>query len=105
MAAGGVAVRVFAAPMAACGGSGETWESAAVALGKRLQRRFGQIVSVEFVELFSPRSFEFPAVLARVEAGARLPLVTIGEDVISEGGKLSEPAVARALVERGLMTQ
>ncbi len=105
MAGESIAVRVFAAPMAACDGARETWASAAAALGQRLQRRFGQIVSIEFVELFSARSFEFPAVLARVEGGAQLPLVTIGEDVISEGGKLSEPRIARALAERGLVTQ
>lgn len=102
MAAEPVVIRVFAAPMAACGGSGQTWALAAATLGQRLERRFGQMVSTEFVELFSPRSFEFPGVLARIEAGGPLPLVTIGDDVITEGGKLSEPLIARALVERGL---
>lgn len=96
-------VRVFAAPMAGCG-AGETWASVTAALGQRLQRRFGQGVEVEFVELFSPRSFDFPAVLARVEAGVSLPLVMIGDDIISEGGKLSEPRIGRALVDRGLLS-
>jgi len=101
MTTGPVVVRVFAAPMAGCG-SGETWMSATSALGERLGRRFGEDVAVEFVELFSARSFDFPAVLARVEAGAALPLVTVGDDVISEGGKLSDPRIGRALAERGV---
>ena len=96
-----VVVRIFAAHMAGCG-SGETWVSVAAALGERIERRFGDDVRVEFVELFSPRSFDFPSVLARVEAGAALPLVMIGDDVITEGGKLSEPRISRALAERSL---
>jgi hypothetical protein len=99
-----VVVRVFAAPMATCG-SGETWGSATAGLGERMRRRFGDGVAVEYVELFSPRSFDFPAVLARVEAGAALPLVTVGDDVISEGGKLSDPRIGRALAERGVFPQ
>ncbi len=95
-------VRVFAAPLVTCG-SGETWASAAAAMGERIRRRFGEGITVEFVELFSPRSFDFPAVLARVEAGASLPLVTVGDDVISEGGKLSEPRIGRALADRGVL--
>lgn len=95
-------IRVFAAPLVTCG-SGQTWASVAAALGERLRRRFGDGVTVEFVELFSPRSFDFPQVLSRVEAGAALPLVTIGDDVITEGGKLSEPRISRALAERGLL--
>ncbi len=97
-----VVVRVFAAPMAACG-SGGTWASVVAAMGDRIARRFGDAVTVEFVELFSQRSFDFPAVLARVESGAGLPVVTIGDAVISEGGKLSEPVICRALAERGLL--
>lgn len=102
MEASPIVIRVFAAPIADCG-SGETWRSVAASLGERIQRRSGYGVVVEFVELFSPRSFGFPAVLARVEAGASLPLVTIGDDVISEGGKLSEPRIGRALAQRGLL--
>ncbi len=73
------------------------------AMGERLARRFGPGVTMEFVELFSPRSFKFPDVLTRVQSGSALPIVTIDGDVISEGGKLSEPRIVSALADRGLV--
>jgi hypothetical protein len=68
-------------------------------VGARLRRRFGDAVEVEQVTLFSPRSFEFPHVLEAISAGAELPIVLMGGRIVSEGGKLSEPKLAR-LVEQ-----
>lgn len=94
-------VRIFTAPDAACR-PGATWASAAGLIGQRLQRRFQGAVGVEHVEMFSPRSFEFPDVLAAVERGSRLPIVAVDGRIVSEGEKLSESRIVRALEALGL---
>ena len=81
-------VRVFAAPDASCG-RGITWSAASALMGEGLKRRFGERVEVEHIEIFSARSFEFPGVMAAIEAGGELPLVTVGDRIVSQGGKLS----------------
>jgi len=96
MAANPVAVTVFAAPDASCG-HGQTWSAATAYIGGRLRRRFGDRVAIEHVEIFTPRSFEFPDVLAAIEAGTPLPIVRVEGRTVSEGVKLSEGVVARAV--------
>lgn len=93
-------VQIFTAPSASCGRGG-TWVSAAALIGERLRRRFGPAVVVEHLELFSQRSFEFPAVLEAIQHGAELPIVLVGDRIISEGGKLSESRIARAIEALG----
>jgi hypothetical protein len=91
-----VAVRVFAAPDAACS-QGATWSSATALVADRLRRLFGDAVAVEHLEIFSPRSFEFPEVMAAIEAGGALPIVTVADRIVSQGGKLSAPVIRRAV--------
>lgn len=91
----GPVVRIFTAPDATCGGT--TWSDAVALVATRLRRRFGDALEVEQVTLFSPRSFEFPRVLAAISAGAELPVVLVDDRIVSEGGKLSEPKLARAV--------
>ena len=91
-----VEVRVFVAPDTSCG-HGATWSAASALVLDRLQRRFGAAVAAEHVEMFSPRSFEFPETMAAIEAGARLPVVTIDGRIVSEGGKLSERIIREAV--------
>jgi cell fate (sporulation/competence/biofilm development) regulator YlbF (YheA/YmcA/DUF963 family) len=57
-----IAIQVFAAPSVSCR-PGVTWEAATDFLRKRLQHRFGEAAEVEHIEMFTPRSFEFPDVL------------------------------------------
>lgn len=81
-------VRVFAAPDASCA-PGMMWSAASALIGERLRCRFGDAVIAEHIEIFSPRSFEFPEVMAAIEAGGQLPVVTVGDRIFSQGGKLS----------------
>ena len=90
-----VPVRIVTAPDASCGGT--TWSGAVAMIRGRLASRFGEAVTVEHVLAFSPRFFEMTKVTAAIEAGAELPIVLVGEDVVSRGGKLSEPRIAEAL--------
>jgi hypothetical protein len=89
-------VRVFAAPDTSCG-HGMTWSEASVSIGERLKRRFGEGVDVEHIEIFSPRSFEFPDVMAAIGAGGQLPLVKVGDRIVSQGKKLSERIIRQAV--------
>ena len=98
MATHAVTVRVFAAPDASCG-HGPTWSSATAFMAIRLRRRFGDRVVVEHVEIFTARSFEFPDVLAAIQGGSLLPIVVVDGRIVSEGGKLPEPVVGRAVTE------
>jgi hypothetical protein len=91
-----VQVRVFAAPDASCG-HGMTWSAASAFIGERLKRRFGEGVDVEHIEMFSPRSFEFPGVLAAIEAGRKLPVVMVGDRIVSQGRRLSESIIRQAI--------
>ncbi len=88
-----VAVQVFAAPTVSCG-SGITWEAVTTFLRKRLYQRFGEAAAVEYIEMFSPRSFEFPDVLEALQRGGSLPVVRVGERIVSMGEKLSENRIA-----------
>lgn len=89
-------VRVFAAPDASCG-HGMTWSAASALIGERLRRRFGDAVIAEHIEMFSPRSFEFPEVMAAIGAGSQMPVVTVGDQIVSQGGKLSDRIIGQAV--------
>jgi hypothetical protein len=90
-----VAVRIVTAPDVACGGP--TWSGTVAMIRGRLARRFGEAVTIEHVTVFSLRFFELADVAAEVQAGADLPIVLVGEAVLSRGGKISEPRIAEAL--------
>jgi hypothetical protein len=96
-------VRVFAAPDASCG-HGMTWSASSALIGEGLRRRFGDAVIVEHIEIFSPRSFEFAEVMATIQAGGQLPVVMIGNRIVSQGGKLSGRIIRQA-VEALLTTE
>jgi len=98
MATHAVTVRVFAAPDASCG-HGPTWSSATAFMATRLRRRFSDQVVVEHVEMFTARSFEFPDVLTAIQGGSPLPIVVVDGRIVSEGGKLPEPIIGRAVAE------
>jgi hypothetical protein len=89
-------VRVVAAPDASCG-HGMTWSAASALIGERLKRRFGDRVQVEYIEVFSARCFEFPEVMAAIEAGDQLPIVLAGDEIVSRGGKLSDRIIGQAI--------
>ncbi len=94
-----IEVCVFTAPDASCG-AGMTWAAACAFTSERLKRRFGDAFRVEQIELFGPRTFDFPQVVAAIEAGAPLPIVTVSGQVVSQGGKLSERIISQAIEAR-----
>jgi hypothetical protein len=77
-----------------------TWSAAIASIGERLRRRFGDAVRVEHIEVFCQRTFDFPEVLAAIEAGSPLPMVTVDAQIISQGGKLLGRILGQAIEAR-----
>jgi hypothetical protein len=92
-----VVVRIFALPMDACDPD-KTWRSAAWMIARRLRERYGKAVETEFVEIFSPESFEYPDILSLLEKGDDVPpYVTVNGTLVQSGGKISERRVREQL--------
>ena len=90
-------IRIFALPMAACDPN-KTWKAAADMIARRLKERYGDAVQTEFIELFSPESFNYPEILALMQnEQASPPFVTLNGNLIQSGGKLSERVIREAL--------
>ncbi len=94
-----VAVRIFAMPMAACD-PGKTWKAAADMIRRRLRERYADAVQVEFVEVFSAESFQYPDILRLVEEGREAPFVTVDGNLVQSGGKLSESVIRHSVDAR-----
>ncbi len=76
----------------------ETSRSVAEVGRRRLAARFGQVVRVEYVELFSPEMTHYPGIEAKVASGDALPpLVVIDGRLRFSGGKLNLSAIERAV--------
>jgi disulfide oxidoreductase YuzD len=102
-ASGPVVVRVFAPPPAPGCAEGKTWESAAEVIFRRLAGRFGSQVAFEFIQLFSPEFFRFTQVIARLQDGsAQVPIITVDDEIVQSGGKISERSIREDLEARGL---
>ena len=94
-----VRVAVLAVSGGSCAGK-PTWETATSLLRNRFQRRFGDSVSVEYIELFSSRSLDLPELVEAIGAERlRLPVALVNDQVVSDGAKLNEGLVARRVAE------
>ena len=94
-------VRFFALPIVACVPE-KSWRHAAGFLSQRLNATFGDSVQCEFVELFSPESFQYANVLELLEQGSQPPFVTVNGRLIQSGGKLSERLIKEELDRIGI---
>ncbi|MGE5579935.1 MAG: hypothetical protein ACM3WU_07820 [Bacillota bacterium] len=90
-----IVVRIFGVPMACSKGTVDAWRNVAKQASGQLAVRFGDRVIVEYYDLMSPDMDRFPEVLARVGEGAQVPLVYVGSDMLSSGGKVSVPLIAK----------
>ena len=96
-----VVVRIFGVPMACSKGVVDAWRNIANQARGQLTARFGDRVIVEYYDLMSPEMDKFPEVLEKVAAGAQVPLVFVGKELFSSGGKVSVPAIAKQV--RGML--
>ncbi len=92
-----IKVRIFAPPPGECAGN-NTWQSAVSMIGKKLQKRYGENVETEFIELFSPESFNYPGIMELVQTGDQQPpFITVNERLVHSGGKISERAIREGI--------
>ena len=85
-----IQVEIIGAPIACADGTKDTWREVAAWAAGQLTARFGEVVQVDYYDLFDLGA-------PPVSPGARLPLVLVGGEVVSEGGKISIPAIRRRL--------
>ncbi len=90
-----IAVRIFGVPIACSKGINDAWRQIADRARSQLAARFGDAVYVEYYDLFSPDMDCFPEVTAKVQDGAQVPMVFVGADLLSSGGKVSIPAIVK----------
>lgn len=101
-----ISVRIFGVSTACATGVTDAWREAAGWARQQLTTRFGQQVSVEYYDLFSPEMDRFPEVMALVSTGqGQVPLVFVDEELLSSGGKVSVPDIRRHLEAAGLQPQ
>jgi len=97
-----VKVHIFAFPIEGCDES-KTWKAASEMLARRLDERYGHRVETEFIEIFSPESFEFPEILELIrKEQVTPPIITINSKLIHSGGKLSERVIREGLEKLGI---
>lgn len=98
-----VRVRIVGVPGACAKGVSEPWRDAARWAATQLAARFGEKVVVEYYDLFSPEMERFPEAMALIQRGeASIPLVFVGDRLLSTGGKISVPAIRKALEALGI---
>jgi len=99
-----IPVRIFGAPLVACASSeSDAWRKVADWAGRALTRRFGDQITFAYYDLFSQEMDRFPEVLALAQEGKGVvPLIFIGDELLSAGDKISVPAIRRRLEAVGL---
>ena len=85
-----VLVQIVGAPIACADGVKDTWRDVAAWAAGQLTARFGDAVQVDYYDLFDPGTPPVPP-------GARLPVVLVGGEVVSEGGKIAVPAIRKRI--------
>jgi hypothetical protein len=94
-------VLVVGVPSPAGCASTKTWKAAASFVAQRLDARFGQAVSFEYAELFSPDMARHPDIEAEIAAGGAVPPIVVIDGVRRfAGGKLNVSAIERVVAER-----
>lgn len=91
---GPILVQIVGAPIVCKEGLQDTWREIAAWTGSQLTVRFGEAVQVRYYDLFD---VDCPI----VPPGAQLPLVIVGGEVLSSGGKISIPAIRKQVEALG----
>ena len=90
-----VLIEIVGAPVACEEGVEDTWREVAQWAARQLNSKYGETVSVRYFDLFDADCPPLPP-------GGQLPLVLVGGEVLSSGGKVSLPAIRHRLEECGI---
>jgi disulfide oxidoreductase YuzD len=93
-----VTVEIVGAPIACAEGAKDAWREVAEWTAGQLASRYGNAVAVRYYDLMD---VDCPT----VPPHAQLPLVMVGGEVVSSGGKVSVPALRRKLDGLGVAAQ
>jgi disulfide oxidoreductase YuzD len=85
-----ITVQIIGAPIACKEGIKDTWRETASWVSAQLHQRFGEVVEVKYFDLFDPACPLLPT-------NAQLPVVMINGQELSNGGKISVPAIRRRI--------
>ncbi len=97
-----ITVRVFGVPTAGNCDCQQGWRDAAEWVGRSLKAYFGDQVCVEYQDVFTDHDV-MPQVLEMVARGeAQPPIVFIGDEIFSSGGRISGPAIRKRLEALGV---
>ncbi len=98
-----ITIRIFGVPTANKCGPQEGWRAVADWVAQSLKGYFGDKVHVEYDDLFLTAPDSFPKVLELVGRGeAQPPIVFIGDELFSSGGRISGPAIRKQLEALGV---
>lgn len=89
-------VTIIGAPVACEDGVKDSWREVVAWAAGKLQARFGEAVQVRYYDLFDADCPTLPS-------DTRLPLVLIDGEILSNGGKISVPAIRKHLEATILM--
>lgn len=85
-----ILVQIIGAPIACAEGIKDSWREAAQWAADKLYPLFGDMVQVQYYDLFDHDCPPMPP-------DAQLPFVLVDEKVLSSGGKISLPLIRRTL--------
>ena len=83
-------VQIIGAPIACSSGVKDSWRETAKWAAGQLKTKFGDAVEIRYYDLFDADCPPMPA-------GSQLPLVTVAGEVVSNGGKISVPAIRKKI--------
>ena len=90
-----VLVQIVGVPIACQEGVKDSWREVADWAAGQLKARFGEMVQVQYYDLFE-------ADCPNIPAGTQLPLVLVNGEVINSGGKVSVPYIRKYLEASGV---
>jgi hypothetical protein len=88
-------IDIVGVPLACADGVKDSWRELAHWVAGQIEDRYGPAVSVSYHDLFDPNCPSLPE-------GAQLPLVLVNGEVLTNGGKISMPAIRQRLTDLGL---
>jgi len=95
-------VKIFGAPVTGCK-PGKTWKDAANFAKNWLTSRFGGQVEVEYIEFLPPKWRDFPQIVELInKKQAKIPIITVKDEVISTGGKINISQIEKHLLNIGV---
>ncbi len=90
-----ILVKIIGAPVACKDGIKDSWRELAEWAAGQLRSRYSEAVRVQYYDLFDPDCPTLPP-------DSQLPVVFVGDVLVSSGGKISIPLIRKKIEEFGI---